>query len=554
MSEYNLPVDIGNRALQRVGSELMDASLGFSEISKRAQQVSACYGKLRRAELQGNVWVFATRKAAIRPLDRNTLLLAPTLWSSAVTYFFGSIVSDALGTLWVSRIRSNTNNQPGQVFTAWEPYFGPMAVALYDGTQSYFSGEVVYTAAGNGTSNIFQSQVNGNAVHPALPNQWSTQTSYLKNNVVQRFPAWAIGTTYAAGQGALYTDGNVYVSLTNGNVGNIPPAVAASWALMPILTLGSLIVPVSSQTQVNPPTSSPISEWQESAAYAQGNFVIFNATVYLSLLANNTGNFPNAAASAFWIAVSNGALYQSLIDVNLGNDPLNAPALWSGATTYALNALVGGSDGLIYKSLQNGNTNQQPANGASPTWWQSTGTLLPWTTVFVGGGGNSQWTQIGGAAFPNGVGLDGLLINWPLGSGPRSDSTTSNVYRLPAGHLRRAPQDVSAGRISYLGFPSNDPLTDWEFTGDYIVSSETDVIVYRFVTDFQNVQDMSDMFCEALARRVALEICEAMTQSTAKLSAIREEYKYFVDKAKVSNAIESDAQEDPLDDLIACRW
>lgn len=553
MAEFNFPVDIGNRALQRLGQPPMSLTLGFTDGTKRAAEVGGCYGRLRRAELQANVWRHATRKAALRPIDSNTLLIAPTLWSSTVTYFVGSIVTDALGTYWQSRIPDNLNNQPGQSFAAWEPYFGPLTVSLYDSGAGYFSGELVYTAAGDGTYNVFQSQVTGNALHPALPNQWSANTTYLKDHVVQQFPAWSSLTTYSKGQCVLYTDGNIYASLTNSNLNNVPPSSASAWSLMPTLTLQSQLVPVAANQAPTTPGTTPIDEWHETQTYAQGNFVIFNAAVYLSLAANNTGNFPNAAASTFWVACTGGTTYQSLIDLNIGNSPATAPARWASGTTYALNALVGASDGFIYKSLQNGNVANQPALGANPAWWQNTGIALPWTSVFVAGGGNSQWLQIGGAAFPNGTGLSGLRIIWPLGTGPVSQAATRNIYRLPANYLRRAPQDPAAGRSSFLGAPTNEQMNDWEFDGDHLVSSESSVINLRFVADVQDVSRFPDMFCEGLARRIAWEVCEPLTQSTAKIDDIRAEYKVIVNEAKLANAIDMQGDELPLDDWLTCR-
>lgn len=44
---------------------------------------------------------------------------------------------------------------------------------------------------------------------------------------------WAIGTTYAVGALVTYTDGNVYTSLTAGNVGHNPAADITNWAISP---------------------------------------------------------------------------------------------------------------------------------------------------------------------------------------------------------------------------------------------------------------------------------------------------------------------------------
>jgi hypothetical protein len=53
----------------------------FTDDSKAASAVSFCYDKLREAELRRNVWVFSIRKAALRPVDTTTKLLAPAAWA-----------------------------------------------------------------------------------------------------------------------------------------------------------------------------------------------------------------------------------------------------------------------------------------------------------------------------------------------------------------------------------------------------------------------------------------------------------------------------------------
>lgn len=504
MPEFFSPVDIGNCTCQHCGVPRMDATLGFAEGSQRANEISFRYGKKRRAELQRNAWTFATRKAALRPLDINTRLLAPTLWQSDATYFAGSIVSDSVGTLWESTMPSNSGNQPGLnangfLGPGWEPYFGPMTAEPFDSSKDYFRGELVYTFAGDGTINVFESRADGNAVHPALPNQWSFDTVYKTNDVVQQFPAWASGTTYSQGQGALYTDGNVYVSLTNGNLDNIPPS-SPQWVALPTLTLTSQLMPSNIFSAPTEPGTTPIDEWQIETTYSLGSFAIFKATVYMSTANGNVGNFPGVSN---WVAVSGGTLYQSLVDLNIGNSP-----------------------------------------GSSPTQW---------TTSLGGGGGNSLWLQIGGAAFSAGVGLNIPSMNWPIGSGPLSQNWTKNVYRLPANYLKRAPQDPAAGRISWLGVPSNLPATDWVIQGSYLVSADGMPIVLRFIADVQNVTEFPDLFGEMLGCSIAEEVCEILTQSTAKLAAIASAYREKRSEAIAQNMIEQGPIPPPLDDLILCR-
>jgi hypothetical protein len=484
-------------------------------------------------------------------------VLKASLWQAGVTYFVGSVVADSVGTLWKSNQRNNLGNQPGMnasgfIGPGWEPYFGPLTAEPFDSSQGYLASEIAYTLSGAGTYNVWASLVSGNVVHPALPSQWSGTTIYNTNAVVNLYPAWAIGTTYAAGATVTYTDGNTYSSLAAGNVGHAPSSSPTQWALMPTLTLQSQLVPESTFSSPAGVTSTPIDEWQIETAYSAGAFAIFNGSIYLSIANSNTGNYPNAAASAFWALTTGGTLYQSLIDLNQGNSPANAPALWASGTTYAAGNKVGGSDGFIYSSVGSGNVGNNPVTDGG-VHWTNTGVYNPWTTVFTLGGGNSQWIQVGGGSFPNGVGLAPLMVTWPANCGPASDSFTRDIYRLPAGYLRRAPQDASAGRSSWLGAPSNLPMNDWEFDDDFLISSETDVIVLRFVADVQDVTKFPDMLCEALACDIALEVCEPLTQSTAKLTAIAAERKGQLERAKTANAIDMEADEPPLDDWIACR-
>lgn len=550
MPEFNTPTDISNRALQHCGSEMMDSNLGFTEVSKAARNAGFVYGKLRRAELRRNVWRFAIRWAALRPIDTNTLLLAPTLWISATTYFVGSIVADANNTFWISRIPNNIGAQPGVNYAAWEPYFGPLTVSLYDSSQEYLSGEIVYTAAGDGTSNTYLSRVSANAIHPALPNQWSVGTTYFQNNVVQVFPAWAIGTTYAAGATVSFTDGNTYTSLVAGNVGVTPiSSLGTAWALTPTLILTTQGVPATAP--ITPPNSSPVLEWVQGTLYNFGGFAMFNGTEYVSIANNNTGNFPNAAGSTSWAALSGGTLYMSQIDLNRGNNPASAPALWLVGTTYAAGAKVAGSDGNIYSSIGSGNVGNNPVTDGGVNW-TNTGVLAPWTSVFAQGGGNDQWTQIGGALFPAGVGLSELNIVYPIGTGPLSQYGTRNVYRLPAGFLREAPQDPKAGSNSLFGAPTNRLYDDWNLEGNYITTSDVRPIIFRFGADVQDVTAFDDMFCENLALIIAEAIAISMVEFRDRLEEIRTSKQSF--EARVVNGIETGSVEPPLDDYLAVRY
>lgn len=434
MTAFLSTTDIGNRALQHCGNTRMDEALGLTENSKGAAEVAFAYPKLREAELRRNVWRFATRKAALRAIDSDTMFLAASLWRADTTYFRGSIVSDEDGNFWISRIADNLGFQP-EGSNNWEPYFGPMTADRYDATAAYSSGEIVYVTDGDGRVRVYLSLQDNNGNNPETATAWDATVTYYKNQVV----------TYSS---------TAYMSRIDWNKNQTPSSSAAAWAV--------------------------------GTSYSIGNAV--------------TG--------------SDGIRYTSLINANLGNDP----------------------------TTDNG------------TRWTNTGILTPWTTAFVGGTGSVSWLLIGGTNFPAGVTLATPNIVYPLGAGPASQSGTRNVYRLPAGFLREAPQDPRAGSSSALGAPSGLGYSDWTYEGDYIVTASAGVMVYRFVANVTDVTKMDPMFCEGLAARIALEICEPLTQSRAKVQTISSVYQKFMGEARAVNAIETGPTEPPIDDYLACRF
>jgi hypothetical protein len=384
MAQFRTEADIGNRALQRCGASRMGTS-GFSENSKNASEVAFCYGKLREAELRRNVWTFACRRTLLRAIDTNTMLLVPSLWATGTTYFVGSIVADQYGNSWISTIRDNLANDPLTSTGFWDPYFGPLSVSLYDSTISYYAGELVYTAVGDGTYRVYLSLESGNEDVPGTATAYSATTTYMKNQVVT------------------------------------------------------------------------------SVAIA----------------------------------------YMSLFDLNINNTPASSPTKW--------------------------------------------------TTSFVGGAGSIKWLEIGGAEFPMGVGLIPLSIVYPLGTGPASQVVTRNMFKLPAGFLRKADQNPGAGVTTWLGGPTGIMFSDWVFENGYLLASNNDVVNLRFVANVSDVSRMDPMFCEGLAARIALEVCEALTQSTAKLGAIAKIYQEWIDQAHTVNAIEQGVEQPADDDYVTCR-
>lgn len=160
-----------------------------------------------------------------------------------------------------------------------------------------------------------------------------------------------------------------------------------------------------------------------------------------------------------------------------------------------------------------------------------------------------QWLYLAAGAT-----LSSLKFSYPLGAGPVTDRQTLNVFRLPSGFIREAPQDPKAGSQGFLGGPNALPYTDFQFEGDYIVTRQSYPMLYRFVADVTDVRQMDAMFCEGLAARIALETCEAITQSGDKLTTIAQVYKLFMGEARTVNGIERGPTESPEDEYVSVRW
>lgn len=245
---------------------------------------------------------------------------------------------------------------------------------------------------------------------------------------------------------------------------------------------------------------------------------------------------------------------------------LLAPLAYSAVTAYAAGAVV--ASGGNYWEAQATTTGETPGTGVAWEVYFGPLTIQPYdaTTAYLSGelvlsGGlvyrslvssnvdvppTSKWLSLGAASAT-------LNILYPLGAGPLSQSETRNIFRLPNGFLKLAPQDPKAGSTSYLGAPGNLQYADYDLEGDYIVARTTDNMRLRFIADVTLVPAMDPMFCEGLGARVGLEVCETLTQSSDKLATIGQAYNKFMSEARIVNAIETGAVEPPLDDYLACR-
>ena len=442
MSAFTSPTDIKNRALDHLGARHVT---GAADGSRNSTIIDPLYDKLRQAELERNLWTFATSTVALRPIGTTTMVFVPEAWASATQYNPADIVS-YLGSYWIT-LSQNQNVPPidanGVVASQWDNYFGPQTVDQWVNPSSspagtitnnfaYHAGELAYIAPGNGTASVFVSLIDGNTEDPLAGD------------------AWVSTTVYMAGQ----------------------------------LVLGS-----------------------------------------------------------------DSVLYQSLVNLNQGNDPtVSFPAAaWASATTYSIGQNAIGADGMIYTSLQNSNTNNSPPN---TTWWKPTNV---WSAVWSQTITPQPRSTSNNWHFLTGASLTPLAIVYPLGAGPAQQSISKNIFMLPYGYLKQAPTDLKHGTVPWVGGPRGATPDDWIFQDRFLVSATTTPILMRFVRDFQNVALMKPMFCEGLGARLAFEACEAITQATDKQQIVTSIYRGVMGEARTANAIEAGPIDPPVDDWILVR-
>jgi hypothetical protein len=340
--------------------------------------------------------------------------------------------------------------------------------------------------------NVWRFAIREATLRPIQQSQATVGNTIYQPSMILVPGNWDNSKTYVVGSIVKYTDGILYIANAAVTAGTTPGS-GGVWDEY----FGPMIV-------------SPY-DTSGSTGYQAGELVYTpvgaSPGVYLSLLNNNSDAPTTVPAYSATFPYKKGAtvtysatVYQSTEDLNLGNTPTGTGA------------------------------------------WVS----VPGTQVDQYYGEN--WVKIGSAT------VKSLTFVYPIGTGPVTQLSTQNVYMLPNGFMRKAPVNPKLGNVSsMLGRPSNPMVDDWNIEGDFLLSGATTPLYFRFVANVNDVTAMDPMFCEGLAARIALEVCETLTQSTEKLSAVTQMYEKFMTDARVVNGIETGAEEQPLEDYIACR-
>lgn len=363
-------------------------------------------------------------------------------------------------------------------------------------------------------------------------------------------PDWIDATTYSLGQVVVDAGGNLWQSLDNNNTVATPNSTTGvdtgqSWGayfgpdtLTPFYstTLAAPAAPTLTSTaggslgaRTNYATITYVGPSGEGVASSESSGAVAasfrgkitspaastGATHYNVYVSNSTGNGVRQNASAIAIGTD---WTEALTGIGPGATPptANPTSFFAGDLTFLP------STGVVYLSLVNGNTDTPPS---------------------------TRWVEVDGTADP-------LQILYPIGAGPPSDTTTSNVYRLPHGFLRQAPSDPKGAANPFLGALGGNAREDWVFEGNYIVSGCTGPLLLRYVADFVDVIAMAPTFCEMVAAKMAQELAPRLAPPEllgALAQGCRAAYRAARQTAVGLNAIETGPIDLDLSDYLACR-
>ena len=361
-------------------------------------------------------------------------------------------------------------------------------------------------------------------------------------------PTYAAGTTYAAGAIVIYAN-QVWYSRIGGNVGNTPGAdssVDVFGAQVWEEYFGALVIDQYYAPTVATPTTGILPGTYESGDLVYRSNTTTGPLSQTYLGTGGSGYVVNDTGTVHMTGASNDATY---LVTSVSNGSITGYTITGPGTLYPVTV-----DGT-YGAATTATGGAQPGVGVGFTLncvVLPAGTLTVWRSLINGNladplAQSGEWLQLAYAT------LTAYSIVYPLNSGPLSEDFSNNVFILPYGYLKQAPQDPKAGSTSYLGAPSGRTYDDWVFENNFFTSSEVGPITFRFVADTSNVPAMDDMFCEGWAARIGAEICEPLTQSAEKIKTCMGVYNKVMSEARLVNGIEEGPTEPPEDDYITCR-
>jgi hypothetical protein len=119
----------------------------------------------------------------------------------------------------------------------------------------------------------------------------------------------------------------------------------------------------------------------------------------------------------------------------------------------------------------------------------------------------------------------------------------SYAYTLPSDCLRLLPNDHQEGFYS----------KNFKVEGRKILTNESAPLEIRYIYRVTDTTQYDATFTEALACKMAMEMCEELTQSNTKRQLAQDEYKATIREARKMNAFENVPVEQQTDSWLTAR-
>lgn len=116
-------------------------------------------------------------------------------------------------------------------------------------------------------------------------------------------------------------------------------------------------------------------------------------------------------------------------------------------------------------------------------------------------------------------------------------------FALPSDFIRLLPLDPE----------QNENTIDYQIENGFIYTNYSAPLNIRYIYRITNVDTMDSLLQEAIAMKLAMELCEEITQSNTKFDLVSTHYKQAIREARRINAIERVAQQPPEDKWVTVR-
>lgn len=100
----------------------------------------------------------------------------------------------------------------------------------------------------------------------------------------------------------------------------------------------------------------------------------------------------------------------------------------------------------------------------------------------------------------------------------------------------------------------NPPGSDWVVEGRTILTNSGNTLNLRYISDVTDLTLWDPVFYDATAISMAMDMCEAITNSNAKKQTLAQEYKDAIGYARTNNSFEQLPAEPPSDSWWEVRY